>query len=240
MKIAVCISGLFRGMEICLPTWRTHLLNSTDQFDAFVCTGPNTEWCNYTSSLYMMSKLKELFNSTTYVIEHDVPDQFPGIIEERNFNKRNKIHVMSMFSKIKTANDLKIQHEQKYGFIYDVVIRWRPDTYLKSSIALSNEDKLFVPKHGDFGGLNDQMAWSNSKNMDHYSNLYSKITDYLNEDKSLTFNPELLTKRHWEKLGKPLQRPNVMYQLARDNSNMLPDNETRERIQRESNGTRNL
>lgn len=90
-------------------------------------------------------------------------------------------------------------------------------------------EKWHVPKHGDFGGLNDQMCWSSSPNMDFYCQLYDSVEAYLVEDSNLALNPEFLMKRHWEKSGCALQRPNILYQLARNNTHMLPDNETREK-----------
>lgn len=241
MKVAVCISGFSRGIEACIPTWEKFLIDKSHQMDAFICSGPSIEYTNARPINHLIPLVQPLFTNTIWKTEESIWEMnIPPIIEERNFNNRNKQHVMSMFHKIKTVNDMKREYEVTNGFRYDVVVRWRPDTYLRTPIEIIREDKWFVPKHGDFGGLNDQMAWSTSENMDFYSTLYDQIVPYLQQDSSLTFNPELLLRRHWQKSGKALQRPAILYQLARDNVNMLPDNETRERIMRESNGTRNL
>lgn len=241
MKIAVCLSGLFRGVQACLPTWQKHLLNQNHQFEFFICTGPTVEWCSGTKIQYHLNLLQNAVKVNDILIEEPIPGPYPPIAIVRNFNKRNYEHFYSMFHKIKMSNQLKSVYEKDYGFQYDMVMRFRPDTYLRSDVVIEGEpDKWHVPKHGDFGGLNDQMAWSSSPNMDFYCSIYDNIEAYLEQDASLTLNPEYLMKRHWEKSGKALQRPNILYQLARDNTNMLPDNETRERISRETNGTRNV
>lgn len=240
MKVAVCLSGLFRGIQVCLPTWQQYLLNQNHQFEFFICTGPTVEWC---SGVRISNHLAWLQNAVKVIdikIEEPV-SKWPPIAIVRNFNTRNYEHFFSMFHKIKVANQLKMEYERQFKFQYDMVMRFRPDTYLKSPLLLDSEfEKWHVPKHGDFGGLNDQMAWSSSKNMDYYSGLYDNIESYLEQDPAMLLNPEYLMKRHWEKSGCAMLRPNILYQLARDNTNMLPDNETREKILIESNGTRHV
>lgn len=240
MKVAICLSGLFRGMQVCLPTWQENLLNSDNQFDFFVCTGPTVEWCSGSQIDFHLKLLKSQCNVVDVMIEQAIAGPYDQILETRNFNKRNLEHFLSMFHKIQQANSLKSAYENEHHFKYDLVMRFRPDIYLKTPIKLEASKKWNVPKYGDFGGLNDQMAWGNSENMDFYSSLFDNIVPYLQADPALLLNPEYLTRYHWKKSGCALLRPNILYQLARDNTNMLPDNETRERLMRESNGTRNL
>ena len=241
MRVAVCLSGYVRGMDACIPTWQKHLLSNHHQFDFFFCAGPTTEWINTVGIDPYLQKLRMNFNLINVSIAQPVSAPYPKILEDRNFNSRNLEHFLSMFDKIKQSNQLKSNHETLHNFKYDCVIRLRPDVFLRTNVeSLVEVSKWNVPKHGDFGGINDQFAWSSSENMDYYCSLYDNIIKYLEEDKSLTVNPEYLLKRHWEKANVPLIRPNILYNLARTNSDFLPDNETRERLQRESNGTRNL
>src|SRR5574338_291992 len=172
MKVAVCLSGLFRGIRACLPTWEKHLIekNTDCQFEFFVCTGPTVEWCNGIRIDNHLTWLQNAVKVIDIKIEEPVGGPYPPIAIVRNFNKRNYEHFYSMFHKIKMSNQLKSVYEMDFKFQYDMVMRFRPDTYLRSDVIIGNEtDKWHVPKHGDFGGLNDQMAWSSSENMNYYS-----------------------------------------------------------------------
>lgn len=228
MKVALCISGFFRGFPACLPTWHGRLFNSEHEFHAFICTGETRDWHLQESVDADIQRLNDFAKVIAISKEPNLCDPFPEIIVKRNFNARNISHVLSMFHKIKTSLNLKREYEVSNNFTYDVVVRLRPDTYLKSDILLDQNNDWNVPLYGDFGGLNDQMAWSNSSNMDYYGSIYDMIVPYLEKNQELILNPEYLVKLHWEKSGCGLRRPFMLYQLARDNVNFLPDNKTRE------------
>lgn len=227
MRIALCISGYFRGFQICFPSWKRYLLNNNHQFDVFVCTG-------HTKDVYIPDRvepdieiLRRNFGLVKFHIDTPVTD-IPLIYRMRNYNHRNISGMLSMFRKIKIANEMKTAYEKEHGFVYDTVVRWRPDTLLESQVNFECDGQsMFLPKHGDFGGLNDQMAWSTSAIMNHYSSLYDHIFGYMTNDSNLRFDPELLVKTHWEKLNCPIQRPEIMYRLARSTIHILPDNEER-------------
>lgn len=240
MRIAVCLSGHFRGLQACLPTWQQHLLDPDHEFHFFVCTGTSIEPNGGDTIWSLVDFLNQHLQVKKLKTTESVLGPYPALYQERNYFKYNVQNVVSMYDKIKQANLLKCEYEKEQGFRYDVVIRFRPDIYLRSQIDIVNDlDKWHIPKFGDWAGLNDQMLWSNSANMDFACGLSDDILSYLEEDSNLPFNPEALLKKRWQKSGCPLLRPNILYQLARNNSYMLPDSETRERIARETNGTRN-
>lgn len=76
-----------------------------------------------------------------------------------------------------------------------------------------NLDSIYIPTYGDFGGINDQFAFSNSRNMDVYCSLFNRINEYLNEGQIL--NPETLLKYHIEKNKLPVNRFSCNYILRR-------------------------
>ena len=228
MKIALCLSGYFRGFQICFPTWKQFLLDPNHEFDAFVCTGATRDWHTLDSIDDELWMLKSGLKVVKHSIVPSVHYRFPSILSQRNFNGRNISNVLSMFNKIKLANELKKEHEQANGFKYDLVVRFRLDTFLKSKINFEyNDNALYIPNHGDWGGINDQMAWSSSANMDHYSRVYDFIVPYLRQTPKLLLDPEALLKHHLDKIQLPIHRSDILYQLARDNFNLLPDNEAR-------------
>jgi len=61
------------------------------------------------------------------------------------------------------CNRLKIDHEEKNGFKYDVTIKCRPDVYVNSiNMEMCNKRAQFMPAHCGlndiiFGGPNDAM-----------------------------------------------------------------------------------
>jgi len=232
MKVALCISGYMRGLSICLPTWEKHLLHGGHQFDAFVCVGPTNDGDNNRRIDEEIKALERTFPVLKTLLVDSI-GHAPPILYSRNFNNRNVTGVLSMFSKIKIANELKTLYEKSNGFTYDVVMRLRPDTFLESQVVLEYNNSFYIPKHGDFGGLNDQMAWSNSENMNYYSSMYDNIVPYMEQYPNLRFDPELFVKLHLDTKFPVIERPDILYRLARSAFHLLPDNETRARIHEE-------
>lgn len=209
------------------------MLHGGHQFDAFVCVGPTNDGDNTRRIDEEIKALERTFPVSKILLVDSI-GQAPSILYSRNFNNRNVTGVLSMFSKIKIANDLKTAYEKSNGFTYDVVMRLRPDTFLESQVLLEcNNNSFYIPKHGDFGGLNDQMAWSNSENMNYYSSMYDNIVSYMEQYPNLRFDPELLVKLHLDARFTVIERPEILYKLARSAFHLLPDNETRAKIHEE-------
>lgn len=140
------------------------------------------------------------------------------IMTTKNHEKLRGIQaVLSMFYKIKSCNNLKSAYEKKYNFLYDVVIRFRPDILLYDKLTVEKSDHIIIPKFSNFGGLNDQIAIGSSKNTDIYSSLYDHITTYLTEDKTnyLCMKPEYFVKYHLNKYNIPITHQYINYALMK-------------------------
>jgi hypothetical protein len=230
MRVALCISGYFRGLKTSLPTWTKHLFNKDLTIDTFIHTGPNLDIHAHGGIGFEKDLLNKEIKPIEIVIENKSHFTNSSLVQQRNTNKRSIDNLFSMYYRIKRCNELKMKYEQNNGFTYDCVIRFRPDIYLRQDVIIDSTTDLSkwnVPKYGDFTGLNDQIAWSSSANMNYYSNAFDYLEKYLIEDPNLIFNPELHLKRHWEKSGCDIHRPEILYNLSR-RYGLLPDNKTRE------------
>ena len=128
----------------------------------------------------------------------------------------NIANTLAMFYKIKKCNDLKSAYEKAHNFTYEVVIRCRFDMKLETSILQDDlheiEEWVYIPEGGDWKGINDQFAFSSSRNMNIYSNLYNCLDDHWY--RGCPFHPETLLQYHLENNYLPYRRINLRYSLA--------------------------
>jgi hypothetical protein len=167
-KVAICISGQIRdGYEKTLLLQKLFLIDSLNA-DVFCCFEETTE--------KIKNFIENKLNPKNIIYVNDV-DKDP----------KSKIShgTICMYNKIYMANKLKIQYEKDNNFIYDYVIRIRPDLIVKehlpNHIFNSNlGNVIYMPiisKVFKIYGYPDFMAISNSHNMDNYSNIYKYIVD---------------------------------------------------------------
>lgn len=223
IKAALCISGHFRNIDANFSSINKYLLsNSEVDYDIFIHTWNVID----RAGVILPAEKISHYNPKKYVIEPPINFPITPLMEEKNFNKRDINGLLSMFYKIEQCNKLKLDFENEHQFKYDCVIRFRGDIELLEPISLQNLDfnKLYIPLHGDYGGVNDQFAFSNSKNMDLYSSTFSKIETYLNSN--MLLNPELFTRETITKNNLEMVRPYIKYVIRWANGATY-DNETR-------------
>jgi hypothetical protein len=132
---------------------------------------------------------------------------------------------IGMFYNIWKANFLKKQHELAQGFVYDCVVRTRFDNLFfspfKEEYYKKMQTHVAVPEGFDAflefgGGINDQMAWSTSANMDVYSDtylhLYNLALEYSQEHRRYGV-PHAIINLQLEKNGIGIERPPLRYVL---------------------------
>lgn len=230
MKIALCISGYLRSFEQTFPSLQKHFLNFYPQTDIFIHTWNTYELKN--SLILNENLINNLFKPKNIIIEQEKILPTIKEMDEKNYcNIRVVQSVLSMFYKIKAANDLKIAYENQNNFKYDYVIRFRSDLDLKENIILENLNlqQINIPKLGDFQGINDQFAISNSDNMNTYCSIYDKLGYYLqNGPYYLSMAPEMLLKYHLIKNKIHLNRFALDYDILRMNGHRI-NNEDHER-----------
>jgi len=174
MKIAICFSGHIRNFfDRGLNNFNTNLLYLREQghevdlfFSVWDTYEPSTTAWRQTeieSSIIDENLLKQM-NPTSYLIEKydDIKhnfvlknihptvkvEPFPIISEE------GILYSTPMFYKISSANNLKKEHELKYNFKYDVVVRYRAQIYMDEPLTLDGSSEI----------------------MDQYSEVYNNLT----------------------------------------------------------------
>ena len=112
-------------------------------------------------------------------------------------------NIFIMFYNLNKVNNLKIEHEKKYG-IYDLVIRTRPDVALLDYLDLNNiknildnnPNTVITPPDCRWGPgpTNDQFAIGTSDVMDRYSNILNNLDSLHNN--GIPYHPETMLFHH--------------------------------------------
>ena len=128
-------------------------------------------------------------------------------------------NMLSMYTSIYRAGLLKSQYEKEQGFTYDCVVRCRSDLFFFGECSLADyTDRLdalvHIPRGGDHrAGINDQLAFSSSQNMDTYFETVDYIDTHLAEGGVL--HPESLLASHLARKGLVVERPRIDYEIVR-------------------------
>jgi hypothetical protein len=220
LKTAICISGHFRSFDKSIASFRKHLFNNPYiDYDVFVHT-----WDAIDRDVrpgISKERLMDELNPKQIIIEPQKRFPITSLMTKQNFNSRDINGLLCMFYKIQECNVLKSQYEKLHGFTYDCVMRLRGDIQFHEDVQLHPNldlNKLHIPAEGDYAGLNDQLAFSNSKNMDIYSSIYSNIERYL--ESGLILNPELFVKQIVIENDIKLERPSLEYVILWSNGSI--------------------
>jgi len=170
-KFAICISGQVRnGYEECLTLILIFLIKKYNA-DVFCCF----EDCD--------NNIKQYINKTLNPKKIKYVQDF-----KKDDNNLVSIGTLSMYNKIYLANQLKKDYENENNFIYDYVIRIRPDLIIKESlpnyIFTENKNIIYFPyisKIFSYYGYPDFFAISNSKLMDIYADIFKYLLDNTNK-----------------------------------------------------------
>lgn len=163
MKIAICFSGEIRTGTTCAPNILRYIGDLLPNCDFFVHT-----WDTETLSFYNQApvpvqtpyKVKDkktfsdfyaCYNPLVMVVE---PYFLSKAASPRwaswRVNPKTGRPGFALFDSIRAVNDMKKQHEEKHGFVYDIVVRIRPDLIfrsdknLKEDIDLLLHDRMFI------------------------------------------------------------------------------------------------
>ena len=206
MRIAILLSGHIRTYDKTIESWKKYIPNYNN-IDIFIHTWDTID--RLTESFYKTSNktytidinhIKEIYKPKDIIIEkQDLKDTeilWPDCTE----SIKGSFYYFQSWYKV---NQLKINYENKHNFIYDLVIKLRPDIFLKESLPLDNINLNLVYIFGrlnndfstkyqyqltttDFKLLNKQLSIiqysaadtiliSNSYNMNYVSNIGTKI-----------------------------------------------------------------
>lgn len=232
MKIALCISGQMRTFEECYPKLKENIINvlKPDIFihawsNAGISTKTNKENNKrFTDKIVTYDILNKLYKPKKCIIEKFKPhytDELKNIKVPEILKIKEPRHykgTLPMFYKIYECNNLKKKWEQKNNFLYDIVIRFRPDLIIKEKIP----NKIFNHPHiiwfSDYkintsSQVSDKFAISDSINMNYYSSVWKYLPKYW---KNPLGNGQQKNHRVGERLLK--------YHLKRQNLTLKPFN----------------
>jgi hypothetical protein len=181
-KVAICLSGQIRdGYKECLNLIDIFIIKALG-CDVFCCF----EDCDNTIKEYVQEKLKP--KKIKYLGDYNTDEKI-----------KIKHRYLSMFNKIYLSNELKKQYEKENNFIYDYVIRIRPDLvvkqFLPKKIFEKKDNKLYIAityAGHDLLGFPDTTVISNSKNMDIYSNIFLYYAKNSKNSENICRMPEYL------------------------------------------------
>ena len=205
MKVAFCFAGQPRDVKNTLDnilwSWGTH-----QELDFFVHT-----WVPQKEGIFRTDTPSDTFDGNTldYILEKLKPKKYKfedQIIFEKvyqdsktwpikNFCIPNPSqNIQSFFYSVKKSNDLKKQYEVENNFVYDCVIRTRFDYLFTKQYNISEYDLEYLHikddcSHSDYS-INDHVAFSSSKMMNIYSDMYDYLEMCYNE--GVEFNTEVI------------------------------------------------
>lgn len=238
MKLAICISGPLRTLDV------NNLFQTFGQADYFIHTNEYDQRIkDLNPKLYTVEDID--FNAHPYYVVnnkadykeiYNSPDRMHPVITVEEFKSKipswkfeierpgkwssKPFNVLSMFYGIMQCNFLKKCFEQTNKFVYDCVIRIRPDAIIQNPIQcekfdLDNLNTFNTPINLKDIYINDHFAASSSHNMDLYSQAFINIPKYYYMD-DVDFIPEILMRHHVNQCNLKITEHIVPYVVTRD------------------------
>lgn len=191
MKIALCLSGHMRSFLIAYPTIKKFILDKYNP-DIFISTykslgfwtqvdndGTNDRGISFPN---LEKEINHLFRPKKMVWQEDNNQQFLEMADDILYKDDKprlrwgrKQNIIGMFYNIYVCNELKKDYENELGFVYDIVIRLRPDVFIKSM------DDIYAPVDGHLyilyeqGYYSDWFFYGNSRTIDIVSEIYKNL-----------------------------------------------------------------
>lgn len=193
MKVALCISGQPRYLDDGYSTIKK-VFDRFGDLDVFVHTWWDESYKNkpiefapnltYGRSCFWESdtleKINKLYSPKTLSYEPSKTfETFPDI----PYGKSNPNSIHSGWYSVYKCNELKKQYEIENNFEYDLVIRCRFDINLINfNVDLIDPNIVYVcgelNRTNKLGLPNDLFAISSSKNIDLYSSIYTRLSEF--------------------------------------------------------------
>lgn len=236
LKVAVCLSGHMRTFENNFQSFKDNILSKYD-CDIFIHTwdlmGSSFRFTD--NKLHLVNiekyidKIESFYKPKKMVVEPFRLFDLNSLMKQRAVPGRDASGTISMYYKIEACNSLKKEYEKENNMLYDCVIRYRSDLYLDQSFPLDHNTNLtavHVPMYGNFGGINDQLAFGSSSLMDNFCSVYSNLDNLLQAGANL--NPEKLLMSQVNYHSIPIIKDYIKYNIRRANG-MVQDNMLLER-----------
>jgi hypothetical protein len=168
MKIAICISGLYRTFDECYSTIKEHIIDNNPDFEFDVIASFSTK------ENIIPKHDSSIFKRVQFIEDSELPDL---TYQKDRYTYEVQGHVSNYYqlSGLKQVNELRNQVEQDKNIKYDFLLRTRSDIKFLSPVSLKDLDynKIYLPYgHDHRGGYNDRFAFGNRYLMDNYLNRY--------------------------------------------------------------------
>jgi len=196
MKIAICFSGLPRFVKEGYELFSKNLIGFEDM-DIFYHSWMNPAPGNNDKLVRQdtIEEVEQLYNITDSKYE-DQQYVIPPELRNKKIKHREFVH-WSMFYSIHACNNIKKQYENKHNMKYDIVIRSRFDCALLQAIDVTNpsfsDDSILIFPWVHEHAVMDWFAFSSSKIMDIYSDVWCSMIDYKKNGIKMHSGEELLT-----------------------------------------------
>jgi hypothetical protein len=174
---------------------------------------------------YIIEPYREI-SMAKYYYDKDGNEIDPEIYKDeynRDYRLKTVKSSLSLFWGTKEVNRLKSEYEKENNFKYDIVFKTRFDeiyfTELNPkeilNIIINNNRYIYIPK-GTYtdGGVNDQIAFGNSENMDIYAQMYDMFNTYFELDKYIS-HTEYMLKFHLQKQNVQVLNSDLMFRILR-------------------------
>jgi hypothetical protein len=226
MKVALCLSGHFRSYERVYPILKQSIIDPYHS-DVFIATWDSVGFDGVRGDHQFMNlklneeSLRTLFSPKKMFIEPQKKWDTSKYQVIHNIGLRNPEIIFGMFYGIFAANKLKSEFEQENNFKYDVVIRSRADLFFESILPAnelkeaSENNHVYVPKFGNYNGLNDQFAFGCSDSMNLYCDTYPNLDKFY--DEGCKWHSETMVKFTVNHFNIPISRTDIRYFIMRAN-----------------------
>ena len=189
MKIALIISGYLRSFKNIIESLKKNLLNLYD-VDIYIHV-TNSNENKYINNMISIDEINTLLKPKVMIISNNI-----------NFdNNYNDLYNQNF--KFYIINQKRLEIEKIENIKYDVVIKFRPDIYLKEKIIFEIEDGIiYIPKDNKMDKnklktINDNyicdiIAYGSKNIMNKYFDIYnhldSLVTKYGNINETILYN----------------------------------------------------
>jgi hypothetical protein len=224
MRTALCLSGHFRSYERTFETLQKSIIGPFNP-DVFISTEENLGYNNgiggdrgdrhLIKTPLDISKIEKLYNPKKIIVEPRQKWEINKYINRLGPGSHGAEQMFGMFYGVYKSNQLKIDYEKENNFIYDIVIRCRPDIYFDSILDIQKINGICFPKFGNYSGLNDQFAFGDSHSMNLYSKLYENLDMHF--DSGCLWHPETMLKYNINYYNIPIHRTDIKFRILRAN-----------------------
>lgn len=252
MKIALCFSGQPRFINECFSFISKNVIGNNDVdvfghlwFDTDLQTNPykyggDGNWVHQRINDKAIEDFKNLYNPKKLIVEESkkfndfelisnldisVKKYWPGFIDnpkEPNYQNRVINNCLSYFYSLNEVCKIKKLYEYENNFKYDVVIRCRTDSIVKTKLDYKKYDMSFL----NYSSINNQpdgmvcdwFNFSSSINMDAFMSVFSVSSlifkKCMNENNNAWCH-ELLHRKILDVFNIPIKGHDILIELPR-------------------------